>query len=153
MIETARRLDQGIGHVNYAIADFITAELPSGAYDYISAIAVLHHIPFEDALRKARTLLRPGGTLAVLGLYRSASLTDLALSAISLPLNRLLLGWHGAARYQAPTIAPALSFREITQTVERVLPGARISRRLLWRYFAVWHKPAGASEHETAPTD
>jgi SAM-dependent methyltransferase len=144
MITAARELDPGIGHVNYAVADFITAELPSGAYDYISAIAVLHHLPFEDALAKARTLLRPGGTLAVLGLYRSASLTDLALSAIAFPLNRALLGWHGHERYHAPTIAPALSFREITQTVERVLPGARISRRLLWRYFAVWDKPVDA---------
>jgi SAM-dependent methyltransferase len=141
MIETARRLGEGITNVHYTVADFMTADLPSGAYDYISAVAVLHHLPLCDALVKARTLLRPGGRLAILGLYRPSSVTDLAIGAVAVPVNEALLLWHGRAPNPAPTLNPSVALREISETVRLVLPGARLNRRLLWRYLVLWRSP------------
>ncbi|MEU7564564.1 hypothetical protein AB0A99_00880 [Streptomyces fradiae] len=41
----------------------------------------------------------------------------------------------------APVRPAAMDFGEIVREVRRVLPGARLRRRLFWRYTLVWHRP------------
>src|SRR6266699_4866097 len=74
MIERARTLT-GDRLIRFVEADFLQYAFDE-PFDFIAASASLHHMPFEQALLKMAALLRPGGVLAVLGLFREASFTD-----------------------------------------------------------------------------
>lgn len=65
---------------------------------------------------------------------------------MSIPLN-LATGWlknRGRTAVSRPvsmtavTLPPEMTFAEIRREAVRVLPGARLRRRLFWRYTLVW---------------
>lgn len=118
--------------------DFLTAELPT--FDYIVAIASLHHMDTTTALTKMKGLLNNGGKLYILGLHR-----------IDTPVEWILagLGWlpetiESVVRQQAdPPVAmtnPTETYKEIKLQAEKILPGARIRRRRHYRYSIEWDK-------------
>lgn len=121
-----------------------------GAFDTITMIAVLHHMPLEAALRHASELLEPGGRLLVVGLARPHTVTDLVWEVVSSLLNPLV----GMIKHPHPVTKPvddgapampvrdaAETFAELALVVRRVLPGARIRRRLFFRYTLEWTRP------------
>lgn len=116
-------------------------------YDLVSFVAVLHHLPVAPALHAARSLLRPGGRLVIVGLSRETS-ADLPWSLASVFLNAGI----GAIRHPhralatpqnmtAPTAEPLQTFDEIEEVARAVLPGVKMRRSLFWRYTAVWIAP------------
>jgi len=78
--------------------------------------------------------------LAILGLYRASTLTDLAWSAVAFPASRWLRLTRGLAEVNAPVTAPSMTLREIREAAARLLPGAMVTRHLLWRYSLIWTK-------------
>lgn len=118
-----------------------------GTFDTITMVAALHHMPLEAALRHASELLEPGGRLLVVGLARPDTVTDFAGDLVSALLNPLV----GMVKHPQPVTKPvdnpgpampvrnaAETFTELSRTVRRVLPGARIRRRLFFRYTFEW---------------
>lgn len=144
VVATARGLTTDLP-VDYRVGDLADLD-PEPRYDVVTALAVLHHVPFEPALGRLRGLLAPGGTLVVLGVYREESRSDVALSLLAVPAN-LVVGWAKNLRRRrvagsAPT-APAVStLTEVRAAAARQTPGARIRRHLFWRYSLVFSAPA-----------
>lgn len=68
-IEDARANSDGVG-VEYVLGDFLTYPLPPASFDVVLSVATLHHVDAIEGLSRMQELLRPGGTLAVLGLER-----------------------------------------------------------------------------------
>ncbi len=68
VIERARAA-AGDRSIQFVEADFMCYHFDD-QFDFIGASASLHHMPFDQALEKMASLLRPGGVLAVLGLFR-----------------------------------------------------------------------------------
>jgi SAM-dependent methyltransferase len=136
----------------YAHVSFLVGHapdgLPPGPYDVITCVAVLHHLPLAETLARFREQLASGGTLSVIGLAREEAFVDRVLSYASIPLNAAF-GWvknrgRPATRPASMTAAtrPAdTTFAEIRREARRVLPGARLRRRLFWRYTLVWRRP------------
>ncbi|WP_398864077.1 class I SAM-dependent methyltransferase [Streptomyces pakalii] len=154
IVARARELTGPAVPVTFTAGDALT-ETPPGPYDVITCVAALHHLPFSEALTHFRRHLAPGGTLVVVGVARAASLGDHLLGAVAIPLN-IAMAWiknkgRRAPRpdsMAAPTRAATMSFAEIVREARRVLPGARLRRRLFWRYTLVWHqRPTGARTH------
>jgi 2-polyprenyl-3-methyl-5-hydroxy-6-metoxy-1,4-benzoquinol methylase len=152
MIRTARESTPASARVAYTVAD-ASRGLPGGPYDVITCVAVLHHLPFTETLIRFRRLLAPGGTLVVVGCARASGAVDRALALTAVPLN-LLLGWvknggrpspHRPVAMTARTREPEMTFAEISRAARRPLPGARLRRRLFWRYTLVWRAPGGPS--------
>ncbi|ABS04224.1 class I SAM-dependent methyltransferase [Kineococcus radiotolerans] len=140
-IDTARRLSARERDVDFRCGDLLTADLPGG-YDVVTALTVLHHVPFEPALRRLRQLLAPGGTLLVIGVYREETASDHLLSAVAVPAN-LVVGTvktrrRGSAQrpvaMSAPTAPAGTTLREIRDVARRQVPGAVVRRHLFWRY-------------------
>ncbi|WP_063763556.1 class I SAM-dependent methyltransferase [Streptomyces sp. NRRL S-646] len=135
------------GHVTYSVAD-APGGLPPGPYDVITCVAVLHHLPLAEALTRFRQQLAPGGTLLVVGLAREETFGDRLLSYASIPLNAAT-GWlknRGRTAARPPSMTavtrPAdVTYAEIVREARRVLPGARLRRRLFWRYTLVARAP------------
>lgn len=144
IVTEARALTSPAAPVVFTTANAPT-NLPSGSYGVVTCVAAVHHLPFVDALTAFRRCLAPGGTLVVLGLSRPATPTDFLLGAMASPLNAAI-GWlthkgRAARRPVAMTAAtrPAeMTFPDIVREARTVLPGARLRRRLFWRYTLVW---------------
>jgi SAM-dependent methyltransferase len=140
----ARELTPPAAPVTFTVADALTG-IPAGGHDVITCVAVVHHLPFTRALTVLREHLAPGGTLVVVGLYRAQTRTDHLLGALAIPLN-LAVGWlknkgRPAPRpvsMTAPTRQAEMSYAEIVREARAILPGARLRRRLFWRYTLVW---------------
>lgn len=148
ILARARAATPGSARVRYSVAD-ASRELPAGRYDVITCVAALHHLPLAGTLARFRRQLAPGGTLVVVGCARASGPADHALALAAVPPNALL-GWaknrgrpapHRPAAMTARTREPAESFAEISRTARRLLPGARLRRRLFWRYTLVWRAP------------
>ncbi|MBP2185352.1 class I SAM-dependent methyltransferase [Amycolatopsis magusensis] len=114
---------------------------PEQRWDAITLVAVLHHLPLVPTLRELRDCLAPGGRLVIVGCYREAGRADL-LTALPAMLANPIVGLvkHPAraaeppAHMRAPTADPAETLAEIRTAAAAELPGARIRRRLFWRY-------------------
>jgi len=153
VLRRARREDDGAG-VEYLLGDFLDCRFRPESFDVIVSVAALHHMDVAAALGRMRDLLRPGGTLIVVGLARSELPADLPRELAAAAVNLLLRTWHrdwAQARAQrvrgevmAPVVwPPAHSYRQLRQLAAEVLPGARYRRLLLWRYCLIWAKAAG----------
>ncbi|XKK59257.1 class I SAM-dependent methyltransferase [Streptomyces sp. ARC32] len=131
----------------FGVADAPTG-LPAGPHDAITCVATLHHLPFTEALDTFRNRLAPGGTLVVVGLYRPRTATDHLLGAAAV-LPNAALGWlknrgratPRPASMTARTRPAGMAFSDITEAARGVLPGARLRRRLFWRYSLIWRRP------------
>ncbi|MFD3356367.1 class I SAM-dependent methyltransferase [Streptomyces fradiae] len=148
MTARARALTPPDAPVTFTTADVLNG-VPAASYDVVTCVAVLHHLPFAHALDHFRRHLAPGGTLVVVGLWRARGPVDHLLGAASVPLNVVVgrFGNRGRApsgppvSMTAPVRPATMDFGEIVREVRRVLPGARLRRRLFWRYTLVWHRP------------
>ncbi|MFJ7418861.1 class I SAM-dependent methyltransferase [Streptomyces uncialis] len=121
--------------------------IPPGSYDVITCVAALHHLPFTETLTRFRDRLAPGGTLVIVGVAKPETRGDQLLGTVSAVLNVAMAllknRGRGAARPVAMTarVRPAdMGFPDISRAAHRVLPGARLRRRLFWRYTLVWYK-------------
>ena len=140
VIGRARQQDGGAG-VEYVTGDFLTYGFPPASFDVIVSVAALHHMQPAVALRRMRQLLRPGGTLAVVGLARSR-LRDLPADVAGVVGHRVLLVGKKYQEVNAPTIwPPPQTYAQIRDIAAQELPGVRYRRHLLWRYSLTWTKP------------
>lgn len=143
----ARALSANATATSFTVADALT-DLPAGPHDVITCVATIHHLPFAEALGAFRRHLAPGGTLVVVGLYRPRTVTDHLLGAAAV-LPNAAIGWlKNNGRSAAPPTSmtartrPAdMAFSDITEAARAVLPGARLRRRLFWRYTLTWRHP------------
>jgi ubiquinone/menaquinone biosynthesis C-methylase UbiE len=136
----AHALTHAPTNVRFVQADVL--DLPADRYEVITCVAALHHLPLAPALTRLREWLAPGGTLVVIGLCVPATVVDHVWRAAGVPAN-LLVSWaHGRAprpvAMTAPVKAPTMTLAQLRAQVAPILPGARIRRRLFWRYSLVW---------------
>ncbi len=156
-IEIARAHPRARG-ITYVLGDFLaepsaTWPLRADSFDLVTAVASVHHMDTEAALRRMAELLRPGGVLAVVGLARIGSPADLGPeipAAIGHRVHLVASAWARrhergtqAQAYQSPIVLPpTLTYRQVRRLAAAVLPGARFRRLLYWRYSLIWTKPS-----------
>ncbi|MFG3035870.1 class I SAM-dependent methyltransferase [Streptomyces sp. NPDC048330] len=152
IVARARELTDPAARVTFAVEDALADTGDDGTYAAVTCVATLHHLPLIPALERLRDRSAPGGTLVVLGLARPATAGDHLLGLLSIPLNVAtgLLRSRGrpAPRPVAMTAATRdaeETFGDIALAARRILPGARLRRRLFWRYSLVWRKPGGSA--------
>ncbi|MEM1322637.1 MAG: methyltransferase domain-containing protein [Bacteroidota bacterium] len=152
MIIRARQLSRDYPNIDYQIGDFLEQDYPANSFHCIVAVATAHHMSMQAFLQKTRTLLRPGGRLILVDLYRSAQPTDYLYQMTALPVSLVLrLSRNGRLRqnqahrkaWQAHAGGDQyLSIKEIRELCEQYLPGASVRRRFFFRYSLLWDKPA-----------
>jgi ubiquinone/menaquinone biosynthesis C-methylase UbiE len=150
MVRIARERSRDYTNIDFQVADVLTWDFPVERFDCIVSIATLHHLPMETVLTKMRDALQPGGTLLVLDLFKSQTLSDWLVSALAVPVSLALkLAKSGKLR-EPPEIRQAWAehgkhdvyptLSQVRRLCTEVLPGARVSRHLFWRYSVVWRK-------------
>ncbi len=143
----ARALTPEATAASFTVADALTG-LPAGPHDVITCVATIHHLPFTEVLSTFRRHLAPGGTLVVVGLFRPRTALGPPPRRGRRPAER----GHRVAQEQGRRAAPPTSmtartrpadmpFSDITEAARTALPGARLRRRLFWRYTLTWSRP------------
>jgi ubiquinone/menaquinone biosynthesis C-methylase UbiE len=145
-LDRAIQLHAQYPNIRFICGGFASLQLTSNHYDVITSLAALHHMDLQETLAEMKRVLRPGGVMLILGLYREASAADLAVSAAAIPFD--LIHKHIIHRHEkaglamtAPIQKPMHSLSQIKKTAAAVLPGADFKRHLFWRYSLIWHKP------------
>lgn len=157
MIRLARERSTRFSNIDYQVADVLNYDLPTNQFDCIISIATLHHLPFEMMLNKMKGALKAGGVLLILDLVKGEGLADLLLSIPAMPWNLTLRLWKQHRLGEPREVRAAwaehgrtdvyLTMSQVRRGCKAALPGARITRHLLWRYSIVWTKPFA---HKTA---
>ena len=118
-------------------------------WDAVTLVAVLHHLPLVPTLRELRDCLVPGGRLVVVGCCREDSPVRLLAELPAVLANPVIgLIKHPARaddrlpHLSAPTADPKETLADVRAAAARELPGARIRRRLFWRYTLVYQSPS-----------
>ena len=144
-LRTASELSTS-ANVRYVAADLMEAELPFGSFDFVSCLSALHHMPLRPALQRLRSLLAPGGVLAVLGLYRCTTPFDYiyvgTTALIDLGVGLVRHRTQGPVRRSQGVVQnwdDALG--EIRRAAQSVLPGAVIRRHMYDRYSLIYREP------------
>jgi SAM-dependent methyltransferase len=150
MIQVARARSGGFSNVEFQVADATTWPFPTAEFDCIASIATLHHLPLDAMLAKMKAALRSGGVLAILDLYQAEGATELLVGAAAMPASILLRLLRTGRLRQPPQARQAwaahgrhdsyLTLTQIRGACASILPGARVTRHLLWRYSIVWQK-------------
>jgi 2-polyprenyl-3-methyl-5-hydroxy-6-metoxy-1,4-benzoquinol methylase len=128
--------------VTWCHGDVLTHPLGRESFDAVVSNATLHQLPDAgQALRRLSQLVRPGGTLAIVGFVRTEwrdvpwAVTALACRGVA---NRVRGKWEHTAPKTWP---PPDTLRQLRRSLGEALPGARISRLLMGRYLIVWRAP------------
>jgi len=129
------------GSITFIEGDMMTYPFADASFDFIALVATIHHLKLRPALARLQKLLKPGGVLAIVGLYRAETLTDYVLAAIAFPVSWMFRLFRGYADVGAPVQEPKETLREIRKECDLLLPGASLRRRLLFRYSLTWRKP------------
>ena len=143
----AKAVPGGEANITFVQGSVLEHPLPEGSFDLVVAMASLHHLPLREALERFRKLLRPGGILIVVGLYRAVTHIDHAIDAIALPISWAIRSLKGTQKVGAPALGapplkdPAETLRDIRTECESSLPGGVLRRRLFFRYSFIWQKP------------
>src|SRR5262249_30351637 len=121
--------------------DFLEHDFGDRHFDFISAIASIHHMPFRQALQRMATLLSPGGVLSVLGLYQEVTMFDRLAALTAVPINATLAWTRQSAPMAAPAIEPTMTLTSAAPEAPKPLPGSPPRPLLLWPYLLPWKKP------------
>ncbi|WP_407548499.1 class I SAM-dependent methyltransferase [Streptomyces sp. Pv4-95] len=159
MVALAREQSAGIGNVAFVEADFMAvddgragrgdgsgeprAATAMGGYDFLTAVAVVHHLDFAVAVDRMTGLLAPGGRLVLVGLANNRTPWDRLVNGAGVPAARLLALRNGGKHDPSgmPVQDPEMDWGEVRRAARDQLPGCRFRRHLLWRYSVVWDKP------------
>jgi SAM-dependent methyltransferase len=140
-VEAARRRCAERENVSVLHGDFLTADLPTGGFDAVTALAAFHHMPLEPAFRRASDVLKPGGRLVILGVWTDRGRRDFLRNLQSVRMNRRLQRQLGPDSMTAPSTLERTSWHETRAWCRLSAPEARLRRLPLWRYTLVWDKP------------
>ena len=138
VIARARQRAESRPNAVFAVRDLMDIAA-DGQYAAVTAVASLHHMPLAGALSQMRALLAPGGRLVIIGCYAltpADHLVDLAASPANMIMGLLKSAKAREAQIamSARTAVPQDTLADVRLAAARVLPGARIRRRLFWRY-------------------
>jgi ubiquinone/menaquinone biosynthesis C-methylase UbiE len=150
MVRLARERSKHYPNIEFVNADAETYQLGENRFDCVATLTTLHHLPAESTFRKIRKALKPGGVFVCLDLYRRSTFGELLLDGVAYPAS-VILNWLKTGRPRPPKEARAayaehgrtdtyLTLPQIERACADILPGARVSRHLLWRYSIVWKK-------------
>jgi SAM-dependent methyltransferase len=141
--------------IQYRVANIMTAPLPSGAFDVVVSVNMVHHMPLPQIVPRLADAVAPGGLLLIQDVVdrpHPRYFVVNVVAALGLRARRVV----GAARHN-PVVAALyekhgkgetyLTPGEVAAAYATLLPGARIEHHLEWRYSITWSRPRG---HEMA---
>lgn len=131
--------------IEWMHGDVLQVPFEPDSFDAVVSVAALHHMDANRSLERFAQLVRPGGSVVVVGLAASAW-SDLPMEAVAIAARQLLSLAHRRWDHSAPVCwPPSLTYGAMKAVSARTLPGVRYRRHLLGRYSLVWRRPDQAA--------
>jgi SAM-dependent methyltransferase len=134
-------------HATYVLGDVLTYPFENESFDLVVSVAALHHMDAATALRRFADLVKPGGTVGIIGIGRSTYPRDIGRDALAASATFVQLKirrkpfWH----HNAPMVwPPPLTDHDMKRVATDVLPGSTFRRHLHGRHSIVWTRPNAA---------
>jgi SAM-dependent methyltransferase len=128
-------------NIKFINDSFMEYDFKDQQFDFISAIASIHHMDFILALKKMKILLKPGGKIVILGLYRESSALDY-FNSITAFFPNLIMSLLSIQKKEdnceMVTTAPKATIKEIKQVSQTILKNCQYRRKLFWRYILIY---------------
>lgn len=151
MIEYAERINAA-PNIKYVRSDIFDADIKDCSLDAIVTAATAHHLSLSRLFEFSKVKLKPGGRLIILDLAKPSSLTDYILWGFAIFPNIVMnILKNGRLHKDDPHTAALwrinaehdvyMTIAEVKGLARRHLNGAKVSRKLYWRYMLVWSKP------------
>ena len=150
MIRVARSRSTQFQNLEFELADVMTWNFPQSHFDFVCSIATLHHLEQRELLLKIKDALKPRGILVVLDLVQSDSLTERMCDVVALGVSGSLRLIHNGRLQPPAQVRKAweqhgkhdhyLTTSQVRALAGELLPGASVTRNLLWRYTLVYKK-------------
>ncbi len=141
-IGRAKRNERANCQTEFVCGDVFAYPFEPASFDLVASSAMLHHVDARRGLRRMRELVRPGGTVAVVGFARPSGATDraLALAGSVLKTTHRVRGtyWEHESPVRWP---PPLTMAEMRDLAAAELPGASFTPGLSNRYVLTWTAP------------
>jgi 2-polyprenyl-3-methyl-5-hydroxy-6-metoxy-1,4-benzoquinol methylase len=138
-------IDRALSSKGQAKADFICCSFenyePTRTFDAVVFVASLHHMDMTQALKKAKTLLSPGGKLLIVGISKPSSLADYFLAAVRVIPSAVISRLHhttSSEELNVPVYNVYPSMSEVRHIMKEELPNAKIRYGLHYRYLLEW---------------
>jgi ubiquinone/menaquinone biosynthesis C-methylase UbiE len=151
MIRVARSRSSQFENLKFQLADAMAWDFSQSHFDFVSAIATLHHLEQRELLLKIKDALKPRGVLVVLDLVQSDSLTERMCDVVALGVSGSLRLLHNGRLKPPREVRKAweqhgkhdsyLTMKQVRALADEILPGSSVERCLLWRYMLVYTKP------------
>ncbi|MEV4266364.1 class I SAM-dependent methyltransferase [Kribbella sp. NPDC049584] len=127
--------------ISYICGDFLEYPLEP-AYDVVASVATLHHVDARAGLLRMRSLVRPGGVLAVVGLARPTMPRDAPYLLTAAAVGAAHRVVKGHWQHPSPIVwPPPVTYPDMQALAAELLPGATYRRHLLYRYSILWTRP------------
>jgi len=148
MIRVARSRSNEFDNLKFVLADATTWDFPKSRFDFVCSVATLHHLDQRPLLVKMRDSLKPGGILAVLDLVESNSWNERILDVVGMgvssglrlirngrlqPPAQVRKAWEQHGKHDSYA-----TIDDMRALANEILPGAAVTRRLLWRYTLIY---------------
>jgi SAM-dependent methyltransferase len=134
--------------IEYICGDVLSHPFERESFDAVVSVATLHHMDPHRGLLRMAELLRPGGTLVVVGCAGSRGLRDRAFDYVSMVAAGAAIARRNVWKQPSPIVwPPPVSYRDMRTYATDLLPGSRFRRELLFRYSIRWTKPHGKVIH------
>lgn len=136
-IEYSKKQYGILQNVVYLNNSFKEYDYTDQKFDFIAAIASIHHMDFDSSLEKMKSLLKPGGKIIILGLYKESSISDFFISLIAIIPNfilNLLTLRRETKDCDMVTTFPAMTIKEIKTAASNILKKYQFRRHIFWRY-------------------
>ena len=141
VLSAAVNNSRDFNNIHFVKGNVLDYPFPEKNFDFIASVSTLHHMPLKQALNRFSFLLKPGGVLVIVGLYRMQTLADYIIAAVAIPASKVISWFSNKINMNAPIALPKETVKEIRKTAILSLPGVNIKRRLLFRYTLIWRKP------------
>jgi len=142
-ITNGRNMSTSYSNLTFYCASLKDYSSSPSNYDFVSVIASLHHMELASTLEKLKYLLKPNGTLAILGLYKEETISDFLWSMLAVSINSIYRFTKQQTKryssYQMITHPPKTGLQTIRNTLNIALPNHQFRRHLFWRYSVIWH--------------
>lgn len=152
MIRVAQSRSSQFDNLEFQLANAMAWEFPQTHFDFVCSIAMLHHVEQRELLVKMKDALKLGGVLVVLDLVQSNSFVERIIDAIGPAVSGSLRLVHNGRLKPPPEVRKAweehgkqdsyATMSQMRALADEILPGARVTRCLLWRYLLVYDKQA-----------
>ena len=150
MIHLAKSRANLYPNIDFVKCDVVSYDLRDNQFDCIATLTTMHHLPMMHILKKIKKALKPGGIFLCIDLYKRSNLGDLIFDFAAYPAdlflrliktgNLRLFSKERQAYAEHGKTDTYLTMQEIKNITTDILPGAKLSRHLFWRYSIVWKK-------------